>query len=42
MITVKQRNYRLPTRPTVVVCVDGCELGHIAQAWVTRKAYKRP
>jgi phosphonoacetate hydrolase len=32
MITVNQRNYRLPTRPTVVVCVDGCEPDYIAQA----------
>ena len=32
MITVNQRNYRLPTHPTVVVCVDGCEPDYIAQA----------
>jgi len=32
MITVNQRDYRLPTRPTVVVCVDGCEPDYIAQA----------
>ena len=42
MITVNQRSYRLPTHPTVVVCIDGCEPDCIAQAWVTRKAYKRP
>ncbi|MEP6877056.1 MAG: phosphonoacetate hydrolase [Burkholderiales bacterium] len=32
MITVNQRSYRLPTRPVVVVCVDGCEPDYIAQA----------
>ncbi len=32
MIHVNQRSYRLPTRPTVVVCVDGCEPDYIAQA----------
>ena len=32
MITVNQRSYRLPTHPTVVVCVDGCEPDYIAQA----------
>ena len=32
MITVNQRSYHLPTRPTVVVCVDGCEPDYIAQA----------
>lgn len=32
MITVNQRNYRLPTHPTVVVCVDGCEPDYITQA----------
>ena len=32
MISVNQRNYRLPTPPTVVVCVDGCEPDYIAQA----------
>jgi phosphonoacetate hydrolase len=32
MITVNQRNYRPPTHPTVVVCVDGCEPDYIAQA----------
>ena len=42
MITVNQRSYRVPTRPTVVVCVKGCEPDYIAQARVTRKAYKRP
>jgi phosphonoacetate hydrolase len=31
-ITVNQRDYRLPTHPTVVVCVDGCEPDYIAQA----------
>jgi phosphonoacetate hydrolase len=32
MITVNQRGYELPNRPTVVVCVDGCEPDYIAQA----------
>ena len=32
MIHVNQRNYCLPTRPTVVVCVDGCEPDYLAQA----------
>jgi phosphonoacetate hydrolase len=32
MITVNQRTYRVPARPTVVVCVDGCEPDYIAQA----------
>ena len=32
MITVNERAYRLPRKPTVVVCVDGCEPEYIAQA----------
>jgi phosphonoacetate hydrolase len=32
MITVNQRSYRVPARPTVLVCVDGCEPDYIAQA----------
>ena len=32
MITVNGRSYRLAHRPTVVVCVDGCEPDYIAQA----------
>ena len=32
MITVNQRSYTLPARPTVIVCVDGCEPDYIAQA----------
>ena len=32
MIHVNQRSYALPQRPTVVVCVDGCEPDYIAQA----------
>jgi phosphonoacetate hydrolase len=31
-IEVNQRRYRLPERPVVVVCVDGCEPDYIAQA----------
>ena len=32
MITVNGRSYRVPTQPTVVVCVDGCEPEYLAQA----------
>jgi phosphonoacetate hydrolase len=32
MMQVNGRRYRLPTSPTVVVCVDGCEPEYIAQA----------
>ena len=32
MPTVNNRSYHLPTQPTVVVCVDGCEPDYIAQA----------
>lgn len=31
-LEVNGRHYRLPTAPTVVVCVDGCEPEYIAQA----------
>ncbi|AJW97555.1 phosphonoacetate hydrolase [Burkholderia gladioli] len=31
-ITVNSRNYRLPSAPTIVVCVDGCEQEYINQA----------
>jgi phosphonoacetate hydrolase len=31
-IEVNARSYRLPARPSVVVCVDGCEPDYIAQA----------
>ncbi len=31
-LDVNGRTYRLPTRPSVVVCVDGCEPDYIAQA----------
>ena len=31
-VLVNQRSYRLPTQPTVVVCVDGCDPEYIAQA----------
>ncbi len=30
MVTVNARTYRLPQRPTVVVCVDGCEPWQLA------------
>ena len=32
MITVNDRSYRMPHKPTVVVCIDGCEPEYIAQA----------
>jgi phosphonoacetate hydrolase len=31
-VEVNRRSYRLPQRPSVVVCVDGCEPDYIAQA----------
>jgi len=31
-VTVNGRDYRLPSRPLVVVCVDGCEPDYITQA----------
>lgn len=31
-LTVNGRTYSLPTQPTVVVCVDGCEPDYLAQA----------
>ena len=34
-IEVNGRNYKLPTAPTVVVCVDGCEPDYLAQAVAT-------
>ena len=35
MLTVNQRSYQLPTQPTVVVCVDGCEPEYLGQAVAT-------
>jgi len=32
MIEVNGRRYRLPSRPTVVVCVDGCEFDYLEAA----------
>ena len=32
MLNVNSRSYKLPTQPTVVVCVDGCEPDYLAQA----------
>jgi len=32
VLNVNNRSYRLPARPVVVVCVDGCESDYIAQA----------
>ncbi|UUZ65727.1 phosphonoacetate hydrolase [Polaromonas sp. P1-6] len=34
-LNVNGRNYKLPTQPTVVVCVDGCEPDYLAQAVAT-------
>jgi phosphonoacetate hydrolase len=36
-LTVNARTYKLPTAPTVVVCVDGCEPDYLAQAVATGK-----
>ena len=35
MLNVNSRQYKLPTQPTVVVCVDGCEPDYLAQAVAT-------
>ncbi len=35
MLNVNHRTYKLPTHPTVVVCVDGCEPDYLAQAVAT-------
>ena len=35
MLNVNSRSYKLPTAPTVVVCVDGCEPDYLAQAVAT-------
>jgi phosphonoacetate hydrolase len=32
MLNVNKRSYKLPTQPTVVVCVDGCEPDYLGQA----------
>lgn len=37
MLNVNARTYKLPTAPTVVVCVDGCEPDYLAQAVATGK-----
>jgi phosphonoacetate hydrolase len=34
-LNLNGRHYKLPTRPTVVVCVDGCEPDYLAQAVAT-------
>ena len=38
MLEVNARRYALPTAPTVVVCVDGCEPDYIAQAVAAGRA----
>jgi phosphonoacetate hydrolase len=35
VLNVNKRDYKLPTSPTVVVCVDGCEPDYLAQAVAT-------
>ena len=35
MLNVNSRSYQLPSHPTVVVCVDGCEPDYLAQAVAT-------
>jgi len=35
VLNVNSRSYKLPTQPTVVVCVDGCEPDYLAQAVAT-------
>jgi phosphonoacetate hydrolase len=35
VLNVNDRNYKLPTHPTVVVCVDGCEPDYLSQAVAT-------
>jgi phosphonoacetate hydrolase len=37
-ITVNARTYRLPTAPTIVICVDGCEQEYINQAILAGQA----
>ncbi|HET9668149.1 MAG TPA: phosphonoacetate hydrolase, partial [Casimicrobiaceae bacterium] len=38
VVDVNGRRYRAPTRPLVVVCVDGCEPDYISQAIMTKDA----
>jgi phosphonoacetate hydrolase len=35
MLNINARQYKLPTTPTVIVCVDGCEPDYLAQAVAT-------
>jgi phosphonoacetate hydrolase len=35
VLNVNNRTYKLPTQPTVVVCVDGCEPDYLGQAVAT-------
>jgi len=35
VLNVNNRSYKLPTQPTVVVCVDGCEPDYLGQAVAT-------
>jgi phosphonoacetate hydrolase len=35
VLNVNNRQYKLPSKPTVVVCVDGCEPDYLAQAVAT-------
>jgi phosphonoacetate hydrolase len=38
LINVNARSYRLPSTPTIVVCIDGCEQEYINQAILAGKA----
>ena len=31
-IVINQRQYKIPSQPTAIVCVDGCEPDYITQA----------
>ena len=35
MLDINHRQYKVPTQPTVVVCVDGCEPDYLGQAVAT-------
>ena len=35
MLDINHRTYKIPTHPTVVVCVDGCEPDYLGQAVAT-------
>ena len=41
-LTINGRTYRRPTRPVVVVCIDGSEPGYIEAAVATGRAPRAP